>query len=248
MKWFIHEGHGGKDVGAVGATGLYEKDVTLKVAQKLAKILETHGQEVILARGKDMDLKSYDAANTANRLNVDYVASIHCNSATNPNATGTEIFAYSTTSKGKPLAQLVQKNLVNEIKLPNRGVKYNSSFAILAKPTAPAILVEIAFINNPREEALLRDDKFLDKVAIGIAKGLLEHIKLKYNATAGIPTPTTKPTDKALQDIKVNIRGKNTILKGIFKDGTNYVAIRDIAEILGLTVEWNELTQTAVIR
>ncbi len=39
MKWFIHKGHGGKDVGAVGATGLYEKDLTLK----LAKILEVHG-------------------------------------------------------------------------------------------------------------------------------------------------------------------------------------------------------------
>lgn len=246
MKWFIHEGHGGKDVGAVGATGLYEKDVTLKVAKKLAKILEAHRQEVILARGKDVDLKSYDAANTANRLSIDYVVSIHCNSAPNSNATGTETFAYSTTSKGKPLAQLVQKNLVNEIKLPNRGVKYNSNFAILAKPTAPAILVEIGFINNPREEALLRDDKFLDKVAIGIAKGLLEHIGVKYNAIASIPTP--KPANSGLQDIKVNIRGKNMILKGIFKDGTNYVAIRDIAEILGLTVEWNELTQTAVIR
>lgn len=250
-KVFIHEGHGNSDPGAIGATGLKEKDVNLKVAQKLETILKQHNQIVKLARGRDMDLKSYIAANMANQWGADYVISIHCNSASNPNATGTETFAYSTTSKGNQLAQSVQRNLVQEIKLPNRGVKYNNSFAIIAKPTAPAILVEIAFINNPREEALLRDDKFLDKVAVGIAKGMLEHMGIKYNATISQPiqpTIPTKPQDKDLQDIKVNIRGRNVVLKGVFKDGTNYAPIRDIAEMLGFKVDWDGITQTVIIK
>lgn len=230
-KWFIHEGHGGTDTGAIGPTGLKEKDVTLKVAKKLEAILKQHNQEVILARGKNISLKSYDAANTANRLKVDYVVSIHCNSASNPSATGTETFAYSTTSKGNTLAQKVQKSLVNEIKLSNRGVKYNNSFAILAKPTASAILVEIAFINNPREEQLLKDDRFLDKVATGIAKGLLKHIGVEYMDNT----------------VKVNYKGKLLNVEGIMQGNKNYVAIRDLLEQMGHKVDWDNKTNTVVV-
>jgi len=193
-KFFIHVGHGGKDSGAVGATGLKEKDVTLNISKKIGVYLENHGQIVKLSREVDMDLNSGIAANMANQWGADYVISIHCNSATNPTATGTETFAYSTASKGKPLAEKVQRNLVNEIKLANRGVKYNNKFAILARPTAPAILVEVAFINNPREEALLKSDVFLNKIAVGISKGILEHISIPFSM-GGIPdniisTPT----------------------------------------------------------
>ncbi len=127
-----------------------------------------------------MDLNSGIAANMANQWGADYVVSIHCNSASSPAANGTETFANSVTSKGKPLAEKVQRNLVNEIKLTNRGVKY-ANFAILSRTTAPAILVEIAFINNPREEALLKSDTFLNKATIGIAKGLLEHIGTPFS-------------------------------------------------------------------
>lgn len=231
-KIFIHEGHGGMDPGAVGPTGLKEKDVTLKVAKKVEQILKTHNQEVILARGKDISLKSYNAANEANRLKVDYVVSIHCNSARNPNATGTETYAYSTTSEGSKLAQKVQKNLVNQIKLPNRGVKYNNQFAIIRKPYAPAILVEIAFINNPREESLLRDESFLDKAALGIAKGLLEHIGVKYEDNT----------------VKVDFRGRKFKVEGIMQDNKNYVSIRELAENMGYTVGWEQSTETVVIK
>jgi len=193
-KFFIHVGHGGKDSGAVGATGLKEKDVTLNISKKIGVYLENHGQIVKLSREVDMDLNSGIAANMANQWGADYVISIHCNSATNPTATGTETFAYSTASKGKPLAEKVQKNLVNEIKLANRGVKYNNKFAILARPTAPAILVEVAFISNPREEALLKSDVFLNKIAVGISKGILEHISIPFSMSEVsnniISTPT----------------------------------------------------------
>lgn len=180
-KFYIHVGHGGKDPGATGPTGLKEKDVALTISKKIRDLLGNHGQTVNLSREIDMDLNSGVAANAANQWGADYVVSVHCNSASNPAATGTETFAYSTTSKGKPLAEKVQKNLVNEIKLANRGVKYNNKFVILARPTAPAILVETAFINNPREEALLKSDVFLNKIAIGIVKGLLEHINIPFS-------------------------------------------------------------------
>lgn len=231
-KFFIHVGHGGRDPGAIGPTGLKEKDVVLEVSKKLKEILEKHKQEATLSREKDVDLNSALAANMAIGLNVDYVISIHCNSASNPTATGTETFAYSTASKGNVLAQRVQKKLVEEIKLPNRGVKYNKDFAILAKPKAPAILVEIAFINNPREEALLKDSSFLTKVATGIAKGVMEHI--------GVPYIENK--------VKVNFRGKALEVEGVFQDKKNYVAIRELLEGMEYRVDWNEATQTVIVK
>lgn len=231
-KIFMHEGHGGSDSGAIGPTGLKEKDVTLKVAKKVELILKRHNQEVVLARGKDISFKSYNAANVANRLKVDYVVSIHCNSAGNINATGTETYAYSITSEGSKLADKVQRNLVNQIKLPNRGVKYNNKFAIIRKPYAPAILVEIAFINNPKEEVLLKDDKFLDKVAAGISKGILEHIGLEYIDNA----------------VKVDFRGRKFKVEGIMQDNKNYVSIRDLLEKMGHKVGWEQSSETVVIK
>jgi len=192
-KFYIHVGHGGKDPGAVGPTGLKEKDVVLIISKKIKALLENHGQTVKLSREADMDLNSSVAANMANQWGADYVVSIHCNSASSPAANGTETFANSVTSKGKPLAEKVQRNLVNEIKLTNRGVKY-ANFAILSKTTAPAILVETAFINNPKEEALLKSDVFLNKIAIGIVKGILEHIGIPFSMGGtkdnAISTPT----------------------------------------------------------
>lgn len=192
-KIFIHEGHGGKDSGAIGPTGLKEKDVTLKIGLKLKELLETNNQTVKLARGGDMDLNSGVAATEANQWGSDYVISIHCNSAPNPAATGTETFANSPTAKGNLLAKAVHKSLVSEIKLPDRGVKY-ANFAILSKTIAPAILVETAFINNPKEEALLKSDVFLNKIAIGIVKGILEHIGIPFSMGGtkdnAISTPT----------------------------------------------------------
>ncbi|WP_330655984.1 N-acetylmuramoyl-L-alanine amidase family protein [Alkaliphilus flagellatus] len=44
----------------------------------------------------------------------------------------------------------------------------------------PAVLVEVAFINNPVEEQLLKSDEFLEKAAVGIAKGILEHVDIDY--------------------------------------------------------------------
>lgn len=231
-KFFIPVGHGGRDPGAIGPTGIKEKDVVLEIAKKVKNILENHKQEVMLSRDKDIDVNSKIAADMANKWNADYVISIHCNSASNSNATGTETFAYSTKSKGNLLAQKVQKNLVEEIKLPNRGVKYNSSFHILAKPKAPAILVEVAFINNHKEEALLKDDLFLNKAATGIAKGALEHI--------GVPYTENK--------VKVNFRGKNLEVEGVFQGNKNYVSIRELLEGMGYKVEWNEANQMVVVK
>jgi len=180
MTIFIDPGHGGNDSGAVGPTGLMEKNINLSIATNVREILINHTVDAKLTRIDDSRVELLERVKMANDSNADYFVSIHINSANVTSATGTETFAYPYSTKGIELAKYVQKNLVNEIKLPNRGVK-TANFYVLRETKMPAILVEVAFINNPVEEELLKDQSFLNKAAIGIAKGLLEFLGIKYN-------------------------------------------------------------------
>jgi len=181
----LDPGHGGNDPGAIGATGLFEKSVTLSVTLKVGKILTNHGIKVLYTRTTDVRLgatRNEDLQNRvriANNANANYFISIHTNSATNPSANGTETFTYKQGTEGDRLAKSIQSNLIKEIKLTDRGVKY-SNFMVISATKMPAALTELAFINNPSEEKLLRDESFLDKCAVGIAKGILQNMGVDY--------------------------------------------------------------------
>lgn len=175
----IDAGHGGVDSGAIGPTGLKEKDVTLKLALKVGKVLADNGVKVNYTRKEDGTLSLNQRAIIANNSNSKYFLSIHINAAGDSNANGTETFAFSKGTEGERLATLINNNLVKAIGLTNRGVKFNN-FAVLRETKMPAALTEVCFISNPKEEALLRDEKFLDKVAEGIAKGMMEFLGLEW--------------------------------------------------------------------
>lgn len=169
-------GHGRYDSGAVGPSGLKEKDVTLTVSKLLAAKLQQAGIEVILTR--DSDQTPWGANNDlqmrcsiANEHRADFFISIHCNSAADPSAHGIETYAYKPGGQGEQLARAVQEELVNTLGLTNRGVKF-ANYYVLRKTNMPAILVELAFISNPQEERLLADPAFQDKCATAIAKGI----------------------------------------------------------------------------
>src|SRR5690606_29266419 len=202
-----------------------EKDVTLHVALKLAIILKELGFHVLLARDKDVTIKSYDAVVIANNAKADLLVSIHCNSATNPMASGTE--TYYNSPQSKKFAEAVQKKLVRHLQLPDRGIK-TGNFSIISKARMPAVLAELAFINNPVEERRLRNTAFLDKAVQGLLEGIIEFLGGE-------------------KMIKVKIKGKSTNVRGIFLNGVNYASIRDIAQLLGFKVGWDAATGTVEI-
>ena len=218
--------NGGNDSGAIGITGLTESEVTLTIALKVADILKRHNINAILTRNKDIRVELADRVKIANNNNADYFISIHCNSSSNPTACGTETYAYYSSIAGSKLATYVQNTLTNEIKLVDRGIKY-SDFYVLKNTNMPAILVEVAFISNLVEEKLLKSEEFLDKVRVGIAKGILQELGVDYI--------------KELDEIKLNLHGKEMIVDGYFKNGINYVPIR-LLEKLGRDVEWKNNT------
>lgn len=173
----IDAGHGGKDAGTVGPTGLKEKDVNLATALLLKEELERYGAVVTLTRSTDVFLELFERTDIANASNADAFISIHGDSFS-ATSNGTTTYYNSTVNfngpRSKTLGNAVQKNMVSSLGTYNRGVK-EQSFYVNRMNEIPSILVELAFLSNPKEEALLKTTEFRQKAAIGITKGLEEY-------------------------------------------------------------------------
>ena len=91
------------------------------------------------------------------------------------------------------LAKAVQAELVKATGFANRGVKFNTSFAVLRDTKAPAILTETGFISNPDEEKLLKTTAFQEKIAMAIAQGVANRIGKKLPE----PKPAQAPAQTA---------------------------------------------------
>ena len=214
----IDPGHGGKDPGAIGPTGLRESEVTLGIALNLEKLLKGAGIPTYLTRSKDEFVYLEDRTKFANQKNGFVFVSIHANSVLKhrPSAEGIETFVLSSkyigasardvadrenrASRAHPevdtdlaliiadleesanikysldFAEIVQKKLVNYLKLVNRGVK-QAPFVVLKGANMVAVLAEIAFISNPEEEKLLKNSEFRQKSAQGLFEAIKYYIE-----------------------------------------------------------------------
>ncbi len=176
----VDPGHGGYDPGAVGPTGLKEKDVALSVGLKLGKLLEAKGIRVVYTRSSDVvswpsnvsqDLQK--RVLISNQANANYYVSIHCNSAV-PDANGTETYWWNGGSAASQrLATYVQQELISKLGTTDRKVK-TAGFYVIKYTDAPAILAELEFISNPTGEKNLRSEAFQDKSAQALANGIFK--------------------------------------------------------------------------
>ena len=207
MKVFINPGHSAEyevtsgidnDRGASG-NGLYENQVAANVGARLETLLRTWGVEVC------GNLQTHDLGEIARQSNesgADVFVSIHCNSASSAVATGIETFFCKGSGEGRNLAEHVQSHLIDEIGLADRGVKDDTltavrSIYVLRQTDAPAILVELAFISNPDDAAILRERPLDFAAAIGY--GLMEW--------AGLAVPNDKEAvwQEDMKEIKAEI-------------------------------------------
>ena len=120
-KWqfksiIIDPGHGGKDPGAVGRSGLKEKDVALDVSKRLAKKIEKNlGIKTILTREEDTFIKLQDRTKFANQNEGSLFVSIHVNSAESRKAYGFETYFLSTTKNESAIRVAARENSVLEL-------------------------------------------------------------------------------------------------------------------------------------
>jgi len=182
----IDPGHGTPDTGALGPSGTMEKDNTLAIALMLESDLEADGANVIMTRTTDSspacsnfttmnDLQS--RVDTANNAKADIFVSIHNNSFTNPDVSGTATY-YSEDNpqadKSQQLADNVQDELIKYLGTSDRGVN-EAPFYVIKYTNMPAILTEAAFISNPAEEKKLSSDDFRQKIATAILCGIADY-------------------------------------------------------------------------
>ncbi|WP_282755042.1 N-acetylmuramoyl-L-alanine amidase [Desulfuromonas thiophila] len=111
LRIVVDAGHGGKDPGAVGAGGLYEKDITLSLAKKLAEQLRQQVScEVLLTRERDVYLTLQQRTAFANEVDADLFVSIHANASLNKAAYGTETFFLNFSKNDKAIEVAAREN------------------------------------------------------------------------------------------------------------------------------------------
>jgi N-acetylmuramoyl-L-alanine amidase len=200
----VDPGHGGRDVGAVGVlppgtpTGLtprtdaqgrtviYEKDVTLDVALRLDRWLRARGFPTVMTRTGDLaggdvpyTTASADLAarvTIANEAGAEIFVSIHEN-ALNATSSGTETYHfYYASPAARALAVLVHQEVVLRLGLPDRGVR-QAGFYVLKHTRMPAVLVEGAFLSNPREALLLARPDVRARLAQAVGAGIVRYVQ-----------------------------------------------------------------------
>ncbi len=174
---FIDAGHGGLEKGTIGPSRVLEKDVNLDIAKKLIALLQEEGANVSYTRIEDKQVSLYDRVDLAKQNNALISLSIHCNSlpyTKDPYTQhGTESHYYNENAK--VLGEIIKFNLANDLNIKDNGNKHNS--LALNRSTNPvSVLVEVAYMINPEEYILLKNEVFRRNVAKSIKKSLEEYI------------------------------------------------------------------------
>ncbi|MDE2127735.1 MAG: N-acetylmuramoyl-L-alanine amidase [Armatimonadetes bacterium] len=194
----VDPGHGGTSTGATGHDGrgvVYEKNIALAIALRLRDALEAQGANVLMTRDADVNVDLYERPRMADAAHADFFVSIHNDSNGTPNsASGTSTYYHLSDPSSHALAECVQRDVSAVTGLPSRGalsdgIMYAHGFAVLRMSTMPAILVEVAYINNQRDLAHLENSDFQENVAQAICQGLSDYV-------AGVGGRTANPQDQ----------------------------------------------------
>lgn len=185
----LDPGHGGYDSGTISSDGIKEKDINLKVAQKLGRILEKSDIKIVHTRTTDEmkgatqkeDLKI--RCDFANSGNADIYISIHCNfDEISTKTRGAELWCRFPNNKSEELAINLQKQLAELGYTSDRGIKYEADgeLYILKNTRADAVLVELGFLSNNADCSFLQSEKGQEECAEAIAQGVLDYAQENY--------------------------------------------------------------------
>jgi N-acetylmuramoyl-L-alanine amidase len=167
----VDAGHGGHSSGAKGLDNL-EKDLCLQMCLSLQRELEQRGARVIMTRDTDAFVSLEGRCLIANNANADLFISIHLNSTpTRNSASGTE--TYWHTPQSQRLARALHRRVVVSFKGEDRGIR-NRGFYVIRNTDMPSVLLEIGFINNKSDEAILAQGVFQNRLAESLTLGVLD--------------------------------------------------------------------------
>lgn len=207
----LDPGHGGNEPGAVGPSGLIEKDVNMAVTLEAKRLLEARGAVVVLTRTGDQNTTIKTRAEIAVALQPQAFVSIHHNAEPDgpSEGPGSETYYQIASAESKRLSGLLWKYLtdafaaydIDWVADSDHGAKYRPSssggdyYGILRRGAGvPTVLSEAAFISNPAEERLLGDDAFQKTEAAAIADAIDRFVTTDEPGSGYVePYPRTAP-------------------------------------------------------
>jgi len=198
----IDPGHGGIDSGAICA-GVLEKDLTLDLAQRVQRIVQSRGCHALLTRNGDEYKSLANRADFANRQSDCIFVSIHFDEGKIGVSTGVATY-YAARQYGRSvpflswlpflrqvtgdspnlfsqsLAGFVQESLISRTQAFNRGARAEQ-FYVIANVRHPAVLIEAGFLTNPDDITKLASADYREKMAAAICEGVLRYRDVMQN-------------------------------------------------------------------
>lgn len=215
----LDPGHGGNDSGAIGINNVYEKNLTLKIAQYCKQELEKYNCHVVMTRTGDTNPSLEGRANFAKSQGAQYLISIHLNSGSGY-AVGAEVYYPNTnwrpdiSQNGKNVAQAIQNQLVS-LGIRDRGIKFRTIdtneypdpfryddgsvadyYGIIRNAKyngLTGMIIEHCFINSVSDyNNYLNSDAKLQKLGVADANGIVSALGLSKKDAKTLITGATK--------------------------------------------------------
>ena len=209
----IDPGHGGQATGTIAANGLQEKTITLDIAIRLRELVYRRlGLQVRLTREADVDLENVRRTEMANNWEADLFISIHANGFRQTAVRGPETYFLSASASdadarravlrenggdtvtgetatapppGLEFAEGLQASLNSLWRIRDRGVK-QAPFTVLRGATMPAVLVEVGYLSNLEDAAMLADPDVRQRIAESLFRGI-SAFREQYAVLVGAP-------------------------------------------------------------
>ena len=182
----LDAGHGGYDTGSISYDGVYEKDITLAITQKIGEQLEKAGYTVVYTRTSDEVIWSNDNRDDlrtrvaiGEEAGSDYYISIHTNASEyGDGASGFEAYIDYENDTITAMAQSIEQKLMQLGYTQNRGLKstQDSSLYVIDSNPVPAMLLELGFITDSADAAYMCSEEGQNALAQSIAQGILEQL------------------------------------------------------------------------
>ncbi|PLZ99272.1 cell wall hydrolase [Fischerella thermalis CCMEE 5268] len=221
---FLSAAHGGKETGGIDpgsvAGGTTEAREMILLRDLIVTELRARSFEVLSVPDDLSAKQTIDWINSRVRRG-DVALEIHADAASSPSVRGASVFYIANNDERKSNAELVLMGLLRRVtQLPNRGVKPDTnsglgSLAFCRHTKAPALLMQVGFLSNPEDRALLQNRR--RDFALGIADGLAAWSRAVDPGSGG--GGATYPA------INININGQKYSEQGILVDGNAYIPI-----------------------
>ena len=171
----IDAGHGGKDPGAVGKSGLREKTVTLDVAKRLAVLVkERLGCNVVMTRDRDVFIELEQRPFIAKSKGADLFVSIHSDYARRSSASGATLYIGRRNSPASTRAADCIFAALRDAGIKCNGIR-RKDFHVLVDHSRPAILIECGYMSNRSDSGRLNDPTYRTQLAEAITNGIARY-------------------------------------------------------------------------